>query len=164
VTLRRPLLLDLGAVAKGFAIDLAAEELSGLAGFAVNAGGDVRVHGRNAAGEPWRIGVRHPRQPDELISALSLREGAVCTSGDYERRSSQGGHILEPATKSPAGSLVSVTVLAPTAMLADALSTAAFVLGPEAGVKFLEEQGGEGLLITDALERVSTKGLKEDRP
>jgi FAD:protein FMN transferase len=164
VTLRRPLLLDLGAVAKGFAIDLAASELSDCDGFAINAGGDVRVQGLNAEGIPWRIGIRHPRHDDEVIDVLSLTEGALCTSGDYERRSAQGGHILQPQTQTPVGALISVSVLAPSAMLADALSTAAFVLGPETGLEFLEQQGVEGLLITHALERISTKGLSEDRP
>jgi thiamine biosynthesis lipoprotein len=164
VTLRRPLLLDLGAVAKGFAIDLAAAELSDCAGFAINAGGDVRVQGLSAEGIPWRIGIRHPRHDDEVVDVLSLSEGALCTSGDYERRSAQGGHILQPKTQSPVAALISVSVLAPSAMLADALSTAAFVLGPKSGLEFLEQQGVEGLLITDALERISTKGLSEDRP
>ncbi len=164
LTLRRSLLLDLGAVAKGFAIDLAAAELSDCAGFAINAGGDVRVQGLSAEGIPWRIGIKHPRHADEVIDVLSLTEGALCTSGDYERRSAQGGHILQPDTRSPAAALISVSVLAPSAMLADALSTAAFVLGPEHGLRFLEHQGVEGLLITDALERISTKGLSEDRP
>src|SRR5919199_272955 len=87
VRLRRPLALDLGAVAKGLAVDLAARELAHCAGYAIDAGGDLYLGGRNAAGEPWRVGLRHPRRGDELLATLSLSDAAVCTSGDYERRS-----------------------------------------------------------------------------
>jgi thiamine biosynthesis lipoprotein len=147
ITLAQPLLLDLGAVAKGLAIDLAAVELAGLGSFAINAGGDVLVRGCNAEGGPWTIGVKDPRRPQELMAVLAMEDGTVCTSGDYERSNECGHHILDPRTREPSGRLSSATVVAPSAMLADALSTAAFVLGPEAGRRFLEEQCVEGMLI-----------------
>ena len=76
ITLRRPLLLDLGAVAKGLAIDLAARELSPLNDFAIDAGGDLCVAGYNAAGQPWSIGIRHPREDRQLIERVpSLKYG-----------------------------------------------------------------------------------------
>jgi thiamine biosynthesis lipoprotein len=161
ITLERPLVLDLGAVAKGMAIDLAARELSDCPGFIVDAGGDLFAHGRNAAGAPWRIGIRHPRAPGELIDVVEVSEAAVCTSGDYERRADSpvdGHHIVDPRTGATAEQVASVTVIAPNAMLADALGTAAFVLGPVEGRRFLEEQGVEGLIISPSLERWATSG------
>jgi thiamine biosynthesis lipoprotein len=209
VTLRRPLVLDLGAVAKGLAVDLAARELAPYPDFAIDAGGDLYVHGRNAAGEPWRVGLRHPRRTDELLATLrqgiidtpvwqgerrtgeppaTLRQdipdtpawqgerqadelqamlrfagAAVCTSGDYERRSpgpGGGHHLLDPRSGRPAEAAASVTVVAPTAMAADALGTAAFVLGPQRGLRLLEHQGVEGLIVAPTLEQYATPGFR----
>jgi thiamine biosynthesis lipoprotein len=161
VTISRPLQLDLGAVAKGLAIDLAAETMSGCPGFLINAGGDIRVHGHGPEGGAWRIGVKDPRQPPRLLTSVSMTEGAVCTSGGYERPARDGGHhILSPQTgASPAG-VASVTVMAPTAMVADALSTAAFVLGVDAGLSFLRAQGVDGLLVDHTGRLWATDGMK----
>jgi len=150
----RPVLLDLGAVAKGLAIDLAARELRPFADFAIDAGGDLYFGGHNQRGQPWVAGIRHPVLPAELIEALCVSDAAVCTSGLYER----GAHILNPRSGSPARGISSVTVIAPTAMAADALGTAAFVLGPKEGLRLLERNGVEGAIWTDTLERHSTPG------
>jgi thiamine biosynthesis lipoprotein len=150
VLLRRPLILDLNAVAKGLAIDLAARELQDFPGVCVEAGGDVFVRGHNAQSEAWVIGIQHPRAPGILAETLHITDAGVCTSGDYERRAGSdmsAGHILDARTRRPAGDLASVTVVAPTAMAADGLSTAAMILGRERGLQFLEEQGVGGLLI-----------------
>jgi len=165
VTLLRPLSLDLGAVAKGLAIDLAARELTGLPGFVINAGGDIFAHGCNADGEPWRIGIRHPRRNAELLTALRITNAAVCTSGDYERRQAAGvgHHIVNPVSGSSAGSTVSATVIAPTAMVADALSTAIFVLGPEAGLDLLNRQGVDGMIVGSDLNVVATADMERYR-
>ncbi len=162
VTLQRPLVLDLGAVAKGLAIDLAARELRSFGNFAINAGGDLFAQGKNAAGEPWVVGIRHPREDAALFETLRVSDVAVCTSGDYERRrrdGEQGHHILEPQSGRSAGQTMSATVIAPTAMAADALATAAFVLGPAEGLAFLEQEGVEGLIVASSLERYETPGL-----
>lgn len=155
ITLMRPLILDLGAVAKGLAIDMAARELQPFTDFSINAGGDLYLGGSNPEGAPWRIGIRHPRDDRELIASLQVSNQAVCTSGDYER----GRHILDPRTHSQANSVASATVVAPGAMLADALATAAFVLGPIEGIALLERMGAEGLIVTPDLERYETRGL-----
>jgi len=150
VLLRRPLILDLNAVAKGLAIDLAARELRPYADVSVEAGGDLFVRGHNANGEPWHIGIQHPRAPGLLTYTLRLTDTAVCTSGDYERRTSDGageGHILDGRTHRPVSDIASVTVVAATAMAADGLSTATMVLGRERGPRFLEDQGVGGLII-----------------
>jgi len=166
ITLRRPMVLDLGAVAKGLAVDLAARELAWFAGFAIDAGGDVCVAGHNQAGDPWSIGIRHPRRDRELVDVIHVSAGAVCTSGDYERAADDAGagshHIVDPRTDRSATAVASVTVVAPTAMLADALATAAFVLGPVEGIEWLERQGVDGLILTPALERYSTRGMPSD--
>lgn len=161
ITLQKPLLLDLGAVAKGLAIDLAAKELEVFARAVVEAGGDLHARGRNAANEPWRVGIRHPRQVDALIETISISDMAVCTSGDYERRGPRGDdhHLIDPHSGASVESVASVTVIAPTAMVADALATAAFVLGPTRGLRFLEEQGVDALIYSSTLERSATRGL-----
>lgn len=159
ITLHAPLVLDLGAVAKGLAIDMAARELAPLRDFMIDAGGDLYAGGCNASGNPWSIGIRHPRRDGEWIETLPASNCAVCTSGDYERTSEDGHHLIDPVTREPAAALASATVVAPTAMVADALATAAFVLGPEAGLRLLERQGVEGLLLTAALDRHATRGF-----
>lgn len=162
IRLRQPLVLDLGAVAKGLAIDMAARELHSLEDFAINAGGDLFVGGSNPDGEPWSVGIRHPRRDHEIFESFRLSNRAVCTSGDYERRSPSHAdvhHILDPRTGTSAQAAASVTVIAPTALVADALATAAFVLGPVEGIRLLERQGVEGLAISPSLERFATPHL-----
>jgi FAD:protein FMN transferase len=160
IALGRPLILDLGAVAKGFAIDMAARELRPFENFAIDAGGDLYLGGRNPNGEPWTIGIRHPRLDHQLIDSLGVSDLAVCTSGDYERRSpgDDGHHIVDPRTGASANAVASVTVVGPTAMLADALATAAFVLGPAEGLRLLERQGVNGLIVLPTMERHATQG------
>jgi thiamine biosynthesis lipoprotein len=161
ITLHRPLQLDLGAVAKGFAIDLAARELSPLVDFAINAGGDLFLSGHNAAEADWSVGIRHPRDEHTLLDTICVSNVAVCTSGDYERRSSHEGvshHILDPRSGASADAVASVTVIAPLAIVADGLATAAFVLGPTHGLELLARHGVEGLIVAPNLERFETPG------
>jgi thiamine biosynthesis lipoprotein len=165
VTILRPLTLDLGAVAKGLAIDLAVRELMPFGNFAVYAGGDLYLGGRNASGEAWRIGIQHPRREGELIDAIRVSDSAVCTSGDYERRAPDprdGHHILDPRTGAAIPDVASVTSVAPTAMLADAVATAAFVLGPSGGIALFERLGVNGLIVSSTLERFATRGFRSE--
>lgn len=158
ITLLKPIVLDLGAVAKGLAVDVAAHELQPFEHFAVDAGGDLYLGGRNASGEPWSVGIRHPRD-GSLIETLAVTNSAVCTSGDYERTSTvdaHAHHLLDARTGDSARELASVTVLASSAMVADALATAAFALGRAEGPPFLERHGVRGLFITPSLERIET--------
>ena len=163
ITLLRPLTLDLGAVAKGLAVDAAARELEPFRDFAIDAGGDLYLGGSNPRGDAWCVGIRHPRRDDELIASLRVSNQAVCTSGDYERRApggdDAGHHILDPRTGAAAQAVASATVVASGAMLADALATAAFVLGPEDGIELLNRIGVDGLIVTPELERYETRGL-----
>ena len=145
--------LDLGSIAKGYAIDQAIAELRarGVPAALIDLGGNIGVLGQPPSGRPWAVGVEHPRK-DSLIGLLRFREGAIATSGDYDRYFEVEGrrfsHLLDPRTGWPAEGLYAVTVLAPNATAADALSTAAFVLGPERGMALLSDcEDVEGLLV-----------------
>ncbi len=158
--------LELGGIAKGYIVDRALEMLrsAGIEHAFVNAGGDIGLIGSNPEGDPWRIGVRHPRDPDTIIAVFSAEGGSVVTSGDYERSFEEDGikyhHILEPETGLPARELASVTIMAETAIEADALSTAVFVLGPDRGLDLIEKiDTAEGILITPAIDILVSSGL-----
>jgi thiamine biosynthesis lipoprotein len=151
---------DLGGIAKGAVVDLTAEYLldRGYEDFLIDAGGDILVSGLKQGRTPWRIAIRHPRDSQAVVGVLAFGRKderiAVVTSGDYERYFEQDGkryhHILDPRSGYPADQLASVTVIAPTCALADALSTAAFVLGPQEGLELLDEfPDAEGLLIAE---------------
>ena len=159
-TVLRPLTLDLGAVAKGLAVDLAARELQAYPNICVEAGGDGYVRGGNGRDAEWAVGIRHPRESLQIFEAVRVSGMAVCTSGDYERRTATGQHhIVDPRTGESPHGVASVTVIAPTAMVADGLGTAAFVLGPREGRALLERHGVDGLIVTPALERLETTGF-----
>ena len=136
------LAVDLGGIAKGYAVDraIAVLQAAGVRHASVNAGGDIRLLG-DRGDRPWRIGIQHPRKSDAILATLDLADTAVVTSGDYERFFERDGvryhHLFDPATGQPARRCQSVTVVAPEAMLADALATAVFVLGPGPGLKLL---------------------------
>jgi thiamine biosynthesis lipoprotein len=166
ITLRRPLVLDLGAVVKGMAIDLAVRELRSFENFSINAGGDIYAAGHGPEGDRWNIGLRHPRQPDDIFDILRVSNVAVCTSGDYERpggNGASGHHIVNAKTCRSPTRIASLTVVAPTAMAADALGTAAFVLGPTRGLRFLESQGVDGLIVSPSLKQAETSGFSRYR-
>jgi thiamine biosynthesis lipoprotein len=147
ILFRRPLLLDLGAVAKGLAVDLALGELTRFPGVVVEAGGDLRVRGTNERREPWRVGVRDPR--GDPGSVLASGDAAICTSAGYARQSPGGGHhLLDPRSGESPTHVLSATVIAPTCAAADALATAAFVLGPAGGIDLLEREQVEGVIVT----------------
>lgn len=155
------LVIDLGAIAKGYAVDRAIAVLkqAGVTSAAVNAGGDIRVLG-NKRGRPWRIGIQHPRRPDGVLATLEVVDRAVVTSGDYERYFERAGrryhHLFDPRTGYPADLCQSVTILAPDAMQADALATAVFVLGPERGLALLDGTPAVDALIVAADGRIHT--------
>ena len=146
--------LDLGAIAKGWAVDRAMEILvaRGIRNAIIDAGGDLRIIGTRPGKDFWRIGVQHPRDPGALLLTFDLKDTAIVTSGDYERFFLVDGvryhHILDPSTGQPARGCQSVTVLAPTAAEADACATAAFVLGPSKGLAFLRARRGvRGVIV-----------------
>jgi FAD:protein FMN transferase len=148
--------LDLSGVVKGFAVDAACDYLisRGISRAMVNAGGNIRTIGRSIRGEPWKIGIVDPRSTGRILGQIRLEGDGVATSGDYFRFFMKDGiryhHLLDPHTGYPSSGCISVTVVAKSAGVADVLSTAAFVLGPEKGKKLLREMGCEGIFITDS--------------
>lgn len=144
--------LDLGGIAKGFALDLAARALAGIADCCVVAGGDLLCRGLNANGRPWCTAVLDPFRPQQAVCTVTVGapEYAVCTSGDYVRRTAHGHHLLDARHQhgvSCAAGMRSATVVAPQAAVADALATAAFVMGPQAASAMLKEQMVDAWLI-----------------
>ena len=143
VTLPDGMELDLGAVAKGYAGDLLAETVrkSGVSSALLDLGqSTIAAVGRKPDGSPWRIGIRDPNG-SSYFAVIELADSAMGTSGGYQRYFEQGGvtywHILDPKTAAPARSgLASVTVVSPSALVCDGLSTALFVMGLEEGAQF----------------------------
>ena len=122
--------VDPTGLVKGWAAERALDEFktAGVPAALVNAGGDVAVYGEPEDGQPWRIGIRHPLDPDATILVAEIDgQGAVATSGTYER----GDHLLDPASGKPANGLLSATVIGRDLAFADALATAIFVSGGE---------------------------------
>jgi FAD:protein FMN transferase len=163
--------IDLGGLGEGLLIDRGVRVLrqAGIKAGIVETTGELRTFGRKPGRKPWRIGVRHPRDPNGgLIGILRLDEAGVSTSGDYERFFMENGkrycHILDPATGFPARRCISATIVAPDALTADAFDTAVFVLGPEAGMALIEKTPGiEGIIMTEKDGRISqlvSSGLK----
>lgn len=156
--------VDFGGIAKGYAANEARRILvdAGVTNALINFGGTVVALGGSRA-----IGVQHPdRETGLAMGKLVLQDSAVVTSGDYERGYTAGGvryhHILDPRTGYPARSnLRSVTLVGDSALELDALSTAVFVLGAEAGLPLIRACGAEAVFITNALDVFCTEGLKE---
>ena len=146
VKLEKPgMKIDLGAIAKGYAVDrmIAVLESNGIKEAMVNAGGDIYALGNPTGKSGWEIGIRNPREHGDIIDVIKVENSAIATSGDYENFFLEGGerysHIIDPRRGVPASGVMSVTVIAQTAMEADALSTTLFVLGKEEGEKLTKE-------------------------
>jgi FAD:protein FMN transferase len=146
--------LDLGGLGKEHAADRAAEACGNMEarhGF-VDLGGDIRVIGPQPDGQPWRIGIRHPRDPAAVVAEVALQGGALATSGDYERFIDVDGrrycHILDPRTGWPAQGLSSVTVISERCLVAGSLSTQAMLKGRNGGA-WLESLGVRHIAIDD---------------
>lgn len=151
--------LDVGAIAKGYAVDCAIESLKqqGAVSAMVDLGGNVRCFGKGIAKNgDWMIGVQDPRKSSGVLLKLRLNEMAVATSGDYERYAEVDGqkhsHILNPKTSESVKELASVTIIAPTAMQTDAFSTTVSVLGREKGLALVESTPGVAAIITTTAE------------
>lgn len=155
--------IDFGGFGKEYAADRAHAVLvaHGIRHGFVNLGGDIRVVGAQPDGTPWRIGVQHPRNADATVASVELTEGALATSGDYERFFERDGrrycHILDPNTGWPVGAWQSISVRAPVCVAAGALSTIA-MLKRDGALDFLSEQGASYLAI-DATGRHFHRGV-----
>jgi FAD:protein FMN transferase len=160
--------IGLGAIAKGYGVDMAAEALRkhGFNDFIVYGGGDLLVSG-NKGGRLWKVGIQNPRERSRYFASFEIAEGgAVVTSGDYEKFFLLNGkryhHIIDTDTGFPAEGTVSVTVLAKTAARADALATGIFVLGPKKGMEVIEADPSlEGIIVDSDLKVQVSTGLKK---
>ena len=132
---KKGMAIDLGGIAKGYAIDRGSAVLRnmGITNFILNAGGDIYVSGKKDKNTQWKLGIKHPRNTNDIIAEFNLRDYAVATSGDYERFKIINGrryhHILDPSTGYPGTLSESSTILAPTAEEADATATYVFLIG-----------------------------------
>ena len=174
--------LNLGGIAKGYIVGRAVEKLKehGVERMIVKAGGDMFVSS-NDSGAPFEIGITHPREQGRLLGRLQVIRGAITTSGDYERFFIKDNvryhHILDTETGYPARRSISATITSEDPTLADALSTALFVMGPGEGMEMIESlEGVEGVVVDpggalhvssglrdrfEAIERVDIKGPRE---
>lgn len=162
--------LDLGAVGKGLACDVALECIAraGTSGAVITVGGSLLVTGENPDADCWTVGIRNPDCGQNDLCVLLQLKGTnfISTSGDYEKAFTCGGvlyhHILNPVTGCPADSgLKSVTVVAESGLLSDALSTACFVLGYADSLPLLEKYGAQAVFITDDNAVYVTDGLAD---
>lgn len=157
--------IDLGGIAKGYAVDTSVAILRGLGitNATVTAGGDSRILG-DRRGSPWVVGIRHPDDRERVIARIPLEDVAISTSGDYERYFDEDGvryhHIIDPKTgKSPHG-IRSVTVIAPTSTFAEGLTKSVFIMGPERGLALIESQPDVDAVVVTAEGKVLySKGL-----
>lgn len=144
--------LDLGGIAKGFAVELAGGVLRrrGYSGL-IDAGGNQYLVGHPAGKPSWQVGIEDPDKRGGLLGVLDIDSGAVSTSGGYHNffvaNGRTYGHLLDPRSLQPSDSSLSVTVVSPDATLADALSKPAFILGPVAGLKLVESFPGAMAII-----------------
>lgn len=154
--------IDLGAVAKGYAADKIAESFrnSGVENAIVDLGGNVVLIGE------YTVGIRDPFAPEDLYAKVTVKDKSAVTSGSYQRYFEHNGkryhHIIDPRTgKCAESGLASVTVISPSSMQADALSTAIYILGKD-GMKLCEKFADtDALLITDEGEIITTKNFKK---
>jgi thiamine biosynthesis lipoprotein len=139
--------IDLGGIAKGFAVELAANVLRrrGLTGF-VDAGGNQYMLGTPPGKPSWTVGVRNPDAADKLVGVIDVKGGSVSTSADYGNflvaAGRTYGHLLDPHTLLPSDASLSATVISEDGTLADAMSKAAFVLGPKQGIALIDATPG----------------------
>jgi len=144
--------IDFGGIVKEYAVDRAAVicRNAGVPNAVINLGGDLRVVGPRADGSPWKVGIRHPRRQDGIVESVLMREGALASSGDYERcivfEGIRYGHILNPATGWPVHEMAAVSVLSDLCVVAGSASTIGMLLEGD-GPAWLAELGLQHLWV-----------------
>ena len=144
--------IDLGGIAKGFAVEIAADVLRrhGLGGF-IDAGGNQYLLGTPPGKRTWTVGIKNPDVPDRVMGVVETGEISVSTSADSSNflvaNGRKYGHILDPRTLEPSSAALSVTILSRDGTLADAMSKAAFILGPKAGLALVDSFPGMSAVI-----------------
>lgn len=147
--------IGFGAIGKGYAADMAKTLLinKGVVAGMINASGDLNCWGKKPDGSPWLVGITNPLNREHIFSWFPVENGAVVTSGNYEKYVNFNGirytHIIDPRTGYPSSGLASVTIFAPKAELADALATSIFVMGKDTGMDFINQLTGIECVIVD---------------
>jgi thiamine biosynthesis lipoprotein len=160
--------VNLGGIGKGYAVErgVAILRTRGIENFLLQAGGDLYAAGMRGD-RPWRVGIRDPRGPeDQSFAAVDLTDSTFSTSGDYERFFIYGGrryhHIIDPDTGEPTRETRSVTIMAKSPTLSDAVDTGVFLLGPEKGMALIERLPDvEGVIVTAGNEVLVSSGLRD---
>ncbi len=154
--------IGFGAIGKGYAADKAKELLisRGVVAGIINASGDMNTWGKQPNGDSWQVAITNPMNKNKVFALLPLDNGAVVTSGNYEKyvtfNNTRYTHIIDPRSGYPATGIVSVTVFAPKAELADALATSVFVMGKEVGLNRIEQLPKVECIIIDDLGTIIT--------
>jgi thiamine biosynthesis lipoprotein len=162
--------MGFGAIGKGYAADQAKKTMLGLGvqNGVVNAGGDLLTWGYKENGKAWIVGIADPNDKNRILSNMETTNQAIVTSGDYERfvliDGVRYGHIVNPKTGLPVKGILSVTVIAQSAEIADALATTVFVLGEEDGLKLIDHlEGVECIIINSRNKLLYSKGVNLNR-
>ncbi len=154
--------IGFGAIGKGYAADRSKKLLmkKGVKAGIINASGDMNTWGTKPDGETWKVAITNPMNKEHAFALLPLKNRAVVTSGDYEKfvkfNSVRYSHIINPKTGYPATGIISVTVFAPKAELADALATSVFVMGIDTGLDRINQMRGIDCIIVDEKGKVHT--------
>ncbi len=147
--------IGFGAIGKGYAADMAKLMLinKGVSAGIINASGDMNTWGKQPNGDFWKVAITNPMNKNKAFALLPITQGAVVTSGDYEKYVNFNGkrysHIIDPRTGYPASGIISATVFAPKAELADALATSIFVMGIEVGLDRINQLPNIECIIID---------------
>ena len=159
--------IGFGAVGKGYAADMAKKLLQklGVKGGLVNASGDLNCWGKQDDGQSWKVGITNPLNKNKIFSWFDIEDQAVVTSGNYEKYVNFNGkrytHIINPKTGYPSTGIVSATVFAPKAELADALATSIFVMGTSVGIDLINQLKGVDCIVIDDNNKIHTsKGIQ----
>jgi len=158
--------IGFGGIGKGYAADMAKKKLisEGVKGGIINASGDMNTWGVKPDGSKWKVAITNPLNKNKAFALLPVNDGAVVTSGNYEKYVTFNGirysHIIDPRTGYPASGMISATIFAPSAELADALATSVFVMGIETGLDFINQLDGiECILINSEGKIVSSQNI-----
>lgn len=163
--------IGFGAIGKGYSADKAKALLisQGVKGGIINASGDMNTWGKQPNGNDWKVAITNPFDKNKAFALLPIKEGAVVTSGDYEKYVTFNGkryaHIIDPRTGYPATGVISTTVFAGSAELADALATSLFVMGVDAGINRINQLPNvECIIIDDKGNIFTSDNIKIEKP
>ena len=159
--------IDLGGIVKGWTVDRVSEILKDFLGYAIDAGGDIKLGGRMEDGDPWLVGVVNPIDEQDNLTILELTDCAVCTSSTQRRHWKVDGvtahHLIDPRNRKPATSeIFSATVIAESAAIAEVIAKTALILGPDEGMQFIRNHPGvKGILVLSDGELLRSADFRE---